>query len=84
MGELSKDGFPALTPEALLGPLNEVEAKHAPKVLYFEGHRDLITAGPREAIADALEFRPGLPRESVGQSLLILEQLRQHLEKEQT
>jgi DNA processing protein len=53
MGEASKEGFLALTPEDLLGPLNEVEARNAPKILFIEGHREVISAGPRVAVIGA-------------------------------
>lgn len=39
-----------LTPEELLGSLNEVETKYAPKRLYIRGDRDLLNDGPRVAI----------------------------------
>lgn len=37
-------------PEELLGPLNEVELKNAPKVLYLAGDPGLFRAGPRVSI----------------------------------
>lgn len=39
-----------LTPEELLGSLNEVETKYAPKHLYIRGDRGLLNDGPRVAI----------------------------------
>jgi DNA processing protein len=39
-----------LTPEALLGPLNETERKHAPKVLYASGDLEILSRGGRVAI----------------------------------
>ncbi|MBI4959082.1 MAG: DNA-protecting protein DprA [Desulfovibrio sp.] len=53
MGELSRDGFLALTPEELLGPLNDVEGRNAPKLLFIAGNRDLVWAGPRVAVIGA-------------------------------
>jgi DNA processing protein len=50
MGEASTDRFLAIRPEELLGPLNEVETKNAPKLLFLEGHREVIGAGPRVAV----------------------------------
>lgn len=48
----SERGVPseALTPEELLGPLNEVESKYAPKHLFIQGDRGLLSNGPRVAI----------------------------------
>jgi DNA processing protein len=50
-----------LSPEQLLGPLNEVEAKHAPKVLFAAGNVDMLRhaarvsiVGSRKATADGL------------------------------
>ena len=42
--------FATLTAEELLGPLNEVETKYAPKCLYAVGDQELLRAGPRVAI----------------------------------
>ena len=53
MGEMSREDFLALTPEDLLGPLNEVEARNAPKILFIEGDRSLLEAGPRVAVIGA-------------------------------
>jgi hypothetical protein len=36
--------------EELLGPLNEVERKHAPRELFVEGDTSLATKGARVAI----------------------------------
>jgi DNA processing protein len=36
--------------EQILGPLNEVEKKNAPKRLYLAGNRGVLTLGPRVAI----------------------------------
>lgn len=38
------------TPEALLGPLNDVEAKNAPERLYVAGHTDVLDGGGRVSI----------------------------------
>jgi DNA processing protein len=38
------------TPEALLGPLDEVERKHAPGKLWFAGDESLLTHGARVSI----------------------------------
>lgn len=42
--------YVALTPEELLGPLNEVERKYAPGRLYAAGDLALLAAAPRVAI----------------------------------
>jgi DNA processing protein len=36
--------------DELLGPLNDVERRYAPRTLYLAGHRDLLHAGPRVAV----------------------------------
>ncbi len=38
------------TPAELLGDLNEVEAKYAPKQLFLAGHTDIMRRGPRVSI----------------------------------
>ena len=38
------------TIEDLLGPLNEVERKNAPKELFFAGDLSILDAGPRVSI----------------------------------
>lgn len=38
------------TPEDLLGPLNEVEKKHAPPRLFVAGDRAILRAGPRVSV----------------------------------
>jgi DNA processing protein len=40
----------AETIENLLGPLNEVERKNAPKELFYAGNLDVLEAGPRVSI----------------------------------
>lgn len=42
-----------LTPEDLLGPLNDVEAKHAPKLLYAAGDVDMLRHAARVSIVGA-------------------------------
>src|SRR5688572_26001945 len=39
-----------LTPEQLLGPLNDVEEKHAPKVLFAAGNADMLKHAARVSI----------------------------------
>lgn len=43
------------SPEQLLGPLNDVESKFAPDVLYAEGHIELLRQSPRVAIVGSRE-----------------------------
>ena len=38
------------TPAELLGDLNEIEAKYAPKQLFLAGHTDIMRRGPRVSI----------------------------------
>ncbi|MCJ7589515.1 MAG: DNA-protecting protein DprA [Candidatus Aminicenantes bacterium] len=40
----------ALAPEELLGPLNDIEMKYAPKTLYVEGDISLLKKSPRIAV----------------------------------
>ena len=42
-------------PQDLLWPFNEAETKHAPKVLYVAGNRDLLRAGPTVSIVGSRE-----------------------------
>jgi len=42
--------FIQLTPEDLIGPLNDVEAKNAPKVLFAAGRVDMFRGAPRVSI----------------------------------
>ncbi|MBI4176628.1 MAG: DNA-protecting protein DprA [Candidatus Aenigmarchaeota archaeon] len=39
-----------MTPEDLLGPLNDIEKKNAPTFLYFKGDRNILETGPRVSI----------------------------------
>ena len=43
-------GFATLTPEALLGPLNDVEQRYAPSKLYVCGPMDIPLPSPRASI----------------------------------
>jgi len=68
-----------LSAEELLGPLNEVEAKYAPKCLYTMGDRDLLSAGPRVSIIgsrkasdEGLRRAAKLARELVGEGVAII------------
>jgi DNA processing protein len=60
--------FKQFSPEELLGPLNEVEKKHAPKVLYVAGEPALARApsvaivGSRKASGDGLRRAERLAR----------------------
>lgn len=36
--------------EKLLGPLNDVERKYAPDALFYQGHTNLLDAGPRVSV----------------------------------
>jgi DNA processing protein len=46
----SERRFEEFTPEALLGALNDVEKKNAPKRLFVAGDRTLLRGGPRVSI----------------------------------
>src|SRR5690348_13671073 len=47
-----------LTAEELLGPLNEVERKHAPRVLFASGDVDMLRNAARVAIVGARAASP--------------------------
>jgi len=79
MSEESKGRVLTLTPEELLGPLNEVEARHAPKFLFIEGDRNLLRTGPRVAVIgsrrvteDGLRRTNRLARELVGAGVTVI------------
>jgi DNA processing protein len=48
----------ALTPEQLLGPLNDVEQKYAPKELYVAGVMEIPLPTPRAAIVGSRKPSP--------------------------
>ena len=50
--------FEAVDPEELLGPLNEVEKKNAPRHLFVAGDRSLLHAGPRVSIVGSRKASP--------------------------
>lgn len=79
MASESEGWFGALSPEELLGPLNEVEAKYAPKHLFIIGDRRLLNSGPRVAIIGSrkasdvgLRRAIKLTRELVGEGVSIV------------
>ncbi len=45
-------------PEELLGPLNDVERKYAPKQLFAEGDRDILLRGGRVSIVGSRKANP--------------------------
>jgi len=68
-----------LTPEELLGPLNEVESKFAPKRLFVAGATELLKARPRVAIIgsrnasdDGLRRASKLAKELVREGVVIV------------
>lgn len=64
--------YPDFTPEALLGPLNDVEAKNAPERLYIAGNTDLLEGGGRVAIVGSRKAsEEGLRRARKLASLLV-------------
>ncbi len=50
---LPRPSFEACSPEDLLGPLNEIERKSAPKLLYVRGSKELLRRTPRVSIVGA-------------------------------
>lgn len=51
-------GFEEFEAEALLGPLNEVEKKNAPRRLFVAGDRMLLSSGPRVSIVGSRRASP--------------------------
>ena len=47
--------FQRISIEALLGPLNDIEQKHAPRWLWIAGKQEIVQAGPRAAIVGTRE-----------------------------
>ena len=63
--------YRTLTPEELLGPLNEVEQKHAPKTLFAAGDTAILEEGARVSIVGARKASSeGLKRASKLAALL--------------
>jgi DNA processing protein len=57
--------YQSLTPQDLLGPLNEVEEKNAPKALYVAGDIGIVEEGARVSIVGSRKASPdGLERAS--------------------
>jgi DNA processing protein len=50
--------YQEFTPEALLGPLNDVEQKHVPKQLFAAGDTSLLRTGARVAIVGSRQASP--------------------------
>ena len=67
------------TPEELLGSLNDVEKKNAPKELYLAGDRELLMTGPRVSIVgsrkasdEGRKRAQRLARELVGREAVVV------------
>jgi DNA processing protein len=55
--------FESVSPADVLGVLNDVEEKHAPKQLFLAGHRELLARGPRISVVGSRKASPdGLRR----------------------
>jgi DNA processing protein len=50
--------YQSLSPQDLLGPLNEVEQKNAPKVLYIAGDTGILEEGARVSIVGSRKASP--------------------------
>ena len=50
MTKISNEGLVKITPEDLIGPLNDIEKRFAPEYLYFMGDSKIIQSGPRVSI----------------------------------
>ena len=65
MGEVDHERAGAREPQELLGPLNDVERKLAPKRIWFEGRRELLAMDPRVAVVGSRDLsEPGARRTS--------------------
>ena len=50
MNKISESGIEKVTPDELVGPLNDIEKKFAPPYLFIKGNRKLIDIHPRVSI----------------------------------
>ena len=50
MNKISESGMEKITPDELIGPLNDIEKKFAPPYLFLKGNRKLIDIHPRVSI----------------------------------
>ena len=50
MNKISESGIEKVTPDELVGPLNDIENKFAPPYLFIKGNRKLIDIHPRVSI----------------------------------
>ena len=71
--------FKQFSPEELLGPLNEVEKRNAPEVLYIAGDTELLRrgkrvsiVGARKASGDGLKRASSLARILVEQKVIVV------------
>jgi DNA processing protein len=56
-------GIQVRSPSEILGPLNDVEAKNAPRLLHLQGDAALLTRGPRVSVVGSRKASPeGLSR----------------------
>jgi DNA processing protein len=67
------------TPNEVLGPLNEIEVRNAPKLLYLAGDESLLSQGPRvsivgsrEASSDGLRRARALARSLADHGLIVV------------
>jgi DNA processing protein len=61
-----------MTPQDLLGPLNAVEKRNAPEILFVAGHLSVLQAGPRVSVVGARKASPdGIKRASKLARLLV-------------
>ncbi len=79
--------FNELSCEDLLGPLNEVERKNAPRTLFVAGDQGLARRGPRVSIvgsrrasADGLERAAALARMLAGRGVVVVSGLAEEID----
>ncbi len=89
MGELAGGSVLTMTPMQLLGPLNEVEERNAPKLLYLSGHSEwmglvprVAVIGARKASDDGLRRSRRLARELVERGVTIVSGLASGIDTE--
>ncbi len=58
MADVDRERAGACEPQELLGPLNDVERRFAPKRIWYQGRRDLLGSDPRIAVVGSRQLTP--------------------------
>ena len=59
-GFLKKVIFGCITPEELIGSLNDVEKKFAPKCIFVNGDKNILQENPKVSVIGLIVFHQGL------------------------